>query len=88
MGYNAQMKGKSVVLQIGFCHPVELPLPSGIEVEIVNPTSISVKGVDKQLVGQFAADIRKVRPPEPYEGKGIRYENEIVRQKVGKSLAT
>jgi len=88
VGYNAQLKGNAVVLQIGFCHPVDLPLPAGIEVEIPNPTSIVVRGVDKQLVGQYAANIRKVRPPEPYKGKGIRYDNEIVRQKVGKSLAT
>lgn len=88
VGYNAQLKGKTIVLQIGFCHTVDMDVPEGLDVEIPNPTSIVVKGVDKQLVGQFAANIRRVRPPEPYKGKGIRYENEIVRQKVGKSLAT
>jgi large subunit ribosomal protein L6 len=86
VGYNAQLKGKNVVLQIGFCHPVEMAIPQGLDIEIPNPTMISIKGADKQLVGQFAADIRKVRPPEPYKGKGIRYENEVVRRKVGKAL--
>jgi len=86
VGYGAQLKGKSLVLQIGFCHPVDMPIPDGLELEIPNPTSIHVKGADKQLVGQFAAEIRRVRPPEPYKGKGIRYEGEMVRRKVGKSL--
>lgn len=86
VGYSAQLKGKSLVLQIGFCHPVDMPIPDGLELEIPNSTSIHVKGSDKQLVGQFAAEIRRVRPPEPYKGKGIRYEGEAVRRKVGKSL--
>jgi len=88
VGYNAQLKGDSLVLQIGFCHTVDLPIPEGLSIEVPNPTVIAVKGGDKQLVGQFAANIRRVRPPEPYKGKGIRYENEIVRRKVGKSLGT
>jgi large subunit ribosomal protein L6 len=86
VGYNAQLKGKQLVLQIGFCHPVNMDIPEGLELELPSNTSIVVKGMDKQLVGQFAADIRRIRPPEPYKGKGIRYEGEYVKRKVGKSL--
>jgi large subunit ribosomal protein L6 len=86
VGYNAKLQGKKVVLQIGFCHPVELTPPDGIEVEVPNNTTIVVKGVDRQLVGQFAANIRRVRPPEPYKGKGIRYADEMVKRKERKSL--
>lgn len=86
VGYNAKLQGKKVVLQIGFCHPVEMAVPEGLTVEIPNPTTISVKGADKHEVGQFAANIRRVRPPEPYKGKGIRYADEMVKRKERKSL--
>ena len=86
VGYNAKLQGKKLVLQIGFCHPVEFQIPQGLHVEVPNQTTIVVKGVDKQLVGQFAADIRSVRPPEPYKGKGIRYADEAVKRKERKSL--
>ena len=87
VGYNVRMQGKSLVFLIGFCHPVEMEIPEGLTIEVPNQTSIVVKGFDKQLVGQFAANIRRIRPPEPYKGKGIRYHDEIVHQKVGISLA-
>jgi large subunit ribosomal protein L6 len=86
IGYNAKLQGKKIVFQIGFCHPVELAVPEGLKVELPNATTITVKGVDKQLVGQFAADIRSIRPPEPYKGKGIRYADEMVKRKERKSL--
>jgi large subunit ribosomal protein L6 len=86
VGYNAKVEGKNVVLNIGFNMPVKLPIPQGLTCETATPTQVLIKGADKQLVGQFAADIRSVRPPEPYKGKGIRYEGEYVRRKVGKSL--
>lgn len=86
VGYSAKLQGKKLVLQIGFCHPVEIPVPEGLKVETPNQTTIVIKGVDKQLVGQFAANIRSVRPPEPYKGKGIRYSDEMVRRKERKSL--
>ena len=85
VGYNAKMQGKSLVLQIGFCHPVEMPVPEGLTVECPSNTKITITGVDKQSVGQFAANVRRVRPPEPYKGKGIRYENEQVRRKAAKA---
>jgi large subunit ribosomal protein L6 len=86
VGYNAKLQGKKLVLQIGFCHPVEMDIPQGLTLEVPNQTTITVKGMDKQLVGQFAADIRAIRPPEPYKGKGIRYSDEMVRRKERKSL--
>lgn len=86
VGYNAKLQGKKLVLQIGFCHPVEFDIPQGLSLECPNPTAINVKGADKQLVGQFAANIRAVRPPEPYKGKGIRYGDEQVQRKERKSL--
>ena len=86
VGYSAKMQGKNLVLAIGFNAPVTIPVPAGLTVETPAPTQISVKGADKQQVGQFAADVRAVRKPEPYKGKGIRYEGEFVRRKVGKSL--
>ena len=70
VGWNASVKGQSVVLNIGFCHPVEIALPEGMEAECPNPTAIVLRGIDKQAVGQLAAEIRRVRPPEPYKGKG------------------
>ena len=86
VGYNAKVQGKDLVLNIGFNAPKKLPIPAGLEVEAPQPTNLTVKGFDKQLVGQFAAEIRAIRKPEPYKGKGIRYEGEFVRRKVGKSL--
>ena len=85
VGYRAQLQGSTLVLQVGYSHPVEMPAPEGITFEVPAPTRILVKGADKQLVGQVAANIRKVRPPEPYKGKGIRYEGEQLRRKVGKA---
>ena len=85
VGYRAQVKGNDIDLQLGFSHPTLLPIPTGISVEIEKSTSVSIKGSDKQQVGQFAATIRALRPPEPYKGKGVRYENEFVRKKAGKS---
>ncbi|MEQ8767461.1 MAG: 50S ribosomal protein L6 [Planctomycetota bacterium] len=85
-GYNAKAEGKKLVLQIGFCHPIEFAIEPGIEVKTPGPTKIEIVGADKQRVGQLAADIRRVRPPEPYNGKGIRYEGEHVRRKAGKSF--
>ena len=86
VGFNGKVEGKTLVLAIGFNKPVKLPIPAGITVEAPQPTLLVVKGADKHLVGQFAANVRRVRPPEPYKGKGIRYEGEHVRRKVGKSL--
>ena len=85
VGYKASMSGKTLVLNMGYSHPVEMPEPQGITFEVPSPTRIVVKGIDKQLVGQVAADVRNVRKPEPYKGKGIKYETEVVRRKVGKT---
>jgi large subunit ribosomal protein L6 len=84
VGYRAQLKGKNLELALGYSHPVSIDAPDGIEFEVPQPTEIIVRGIDKQLVGQVAADIRKRRPPEPYKGKGIRYRGEHVARKVGK----
>src|SRR3954470_10414372 len=84
VGYRAALKGTDLELQVGYSHPVTIKPRTGIEFEVPAPTQIVVKGTDKQQVGQTAAEIRKVRPPEPYKGKGIRYEGEYVRRKVGK----
>jgi large subunit ribosomal protein L6 len=84
VGYRAALKGKNLELALGFSHPVPIEAPEGIEFEVPQPTEIIVRGIDKQLVGQVAADIRKRRPPEPYKGKGIRYRDEQVLRKVGK----
>ena len=84
VGYRANLKGKNLELALGFSHPVSITAPEGIEFEVPQPTEIIVRGIDKQLVGQTAADIRKRRPPEPYKGKGIRYKGEQVLRKVGK----
>jgi large subunit ribosomal protein L6 len=86
VGYRAQMQGNKLVLQIGFAHPVEVDVPEGLKVEVPKPTIIVVTGADKQRVGQFAAQIRAIREPEPYKGKGIRYEGEYVRRLQGKSF--
>ncbi len=84
VGYRAQLKGRNLELALGYSHPVAVEAPEGIEFEVPQPTEIIVRGIDKQLVGQVAADIRKRRPPEPYKGKGIRYRGEHVARKVGK----
>jgi large subunit ribosomal protein L6 len=84
VGYRAQLKGKNLELALGYSHPVAIEAPDGIDFEVPQPTEIVVRGIDKQLVGQVAADIRKRRPPEPYKGKGIRYRGEHVARKVGK----
>ncbi len=85
VGYRAQMQGSDLQLSIGFSHPVNVPPPSGIEFEVEGTTRIVVKGINKEQVGQVAADVRKIRPPEPYKGKGIRYLGEYVRRKAGKA---
>jgi large subunit ribosomal protein L6 len=84
VGYRANLKGSTLELALGYSHPVHIETPDGIEFEVPVPTRVVVKGIDKQLVGETAAIIRKQRPPEPYKGKGIRYEGEIVARKVGK----
>jgi large subunit ribosomal protein L6 len=84
VGYRAALRGTDLELNVGFSHPVLLKAPAGITFEVPTPTQVLVKGIDKQQVGQIAAEVRKVRPPEPYKGKGIRYEGEYVRRKVGK----
>jgi large subunit ribosomal protein L6 len=84
VGYRASLRGVDLELNVGFSHPVVLKAPQGITFEVPTPTEVIVKGIDKQQVGQIAAEVRKVRPPEPYKGKGIRYEGEYVRRKVGK----
>jgi len=87
VGYRAQLSGKKLVLQLGFSHPVEYIVPEGITLETPKPTQIVIKGIDKQKVGQAAANIRALLPPEPYKGKGIRYVGEQVRRKAGKAMA-
>jgi large subunit ribosomal protein L6 len=84
VGYRAALRGKDVELSVGYSHPVTVRAPEGIEFEVPQPTQIVVRGASKQAVGEIAARIRKVRPPEPYKGKGIRYEGEYVARKVGK----
>ncbi len=84
VGYRAQMRGQSLELAVGFSHPVTIEPPEGISFEVPAPTQVVVRGIDKQAVGEIAAQIRAVRPPEPYKGKGIRYAGEVVRRKVGK----
>ncbi len=85
VGYRAQMQGSKLVINIGFSHPVEVEPPQGIEFEVPAATKITIKGIDKQLVGNTAAHIRDIRKPEPYKGKGIKYEGEIIRRKAGKA---
>jgi large subunit ribosomal protein L6 len=84
VGYRAQLKGQSLEMAVGFSHPVTITPPEGIAFEVPAPTQVVVRGIDKQAVGEIAAQIRAVRPPEPYKGKGIRYAGEAVRRKVGK----
>jgi large subunit ribosomal protein L6 len=85
VGYRSETDGKALTLIVGYSHPVVMPVPEGLSVEIEKNTIIHVRGIDKQRVGEFAARIRRVRPPEPYRGKGIRYVGEQVRRKVGKA---
>jgi large subunit ribosomal protein L6 len=85
VGYRSQVQGKNLILSVGFSHQVEIASPEGILITVEANTSVTVSGIDKELVGQVAANIRSVRPPEPYKGKGIRYVGEYVRQKVGKA---
>jgi large subunit ribosomal protein L6 len=84
VGYRAQLQGQKLVLALGYSHPIELDAPDGIDFEVPQPTRVVVRGISKQAVGEIAAIIRKQRPPEPYKGKGIRYEGEYVARKVGK----
>jgi large subunit ribosomal protein L6 len=88
VGYQAKIDKKGLVLTVGYSRPVELPPPEGVSVETPDQTTILIKGADKQKVGQYAAEVRRVRKPEPYKGKGIRYENEQIRRKEGKSFTT
>ena len=87
VGYRFTLKGNVLVISAGYSHPVEMEIPEGITVEVPSNTEVTVKGIDKVLVGEFAANIRKVRQPEPYKGKGIRYKDEHVRRKEGKKAA-
>jgi large subunit ribosomal protein L6 len=87
VGYRADVKGKVLNLLLGFSHPIALDIPDGLEVSVDGNTKLSIAGADKQAVGQFAADVRSLRPPEPYKGKGIRYDDEHIRRKVGKAGA-
>ena len=85
VGYRAQKQGKNLVMNLGFSHQVIVPEVDGISIEVPGPNQVIISGADKQLVGQFAADIRKKRPPEPYKGKGIKYAGEYIRRKEGKA---
>ena len=87
VGYRAAVQGHHLDLQVGFSHPTKVSIPEGIQVKVEKNTAIMVTGVDKQKVGQFAASVRAIRPPEPYQGKGIRYKGEYVRKKAGKAAA-
>ncbi len=88
VGYKAELKGKRLQLSLGYSHPIIFAAPEGIKIEVPAPTAILVSGIDKQLVGQVASKIRSFRPPEPYKGKGVKYEGEFVRRKAGKAAAT
>lgn len=84
VGYKAQLKGKTLVLSLGYSHDIEYPIPTGIEMKCEKPTSVLISGADKQLVGQVASEIRAMRPPEPYKGKGVKYIEETITRKEGK----
>jgi large subunit ribosomal protein L6 len=84
-GYRAALDGKKLVLQLGYSHPIEYAVPDGVQVQVDSPTKLTVRGADKAMVGQVAAHIRGFRPPEPYKGKGVRYEGETIKRKAGKS---
>ena len=88
VGYNAKLEGRKIVLSLGFSKPRTLEIPAGLVIETPTATLVVIKDANKQMVGEFAAQIRSIRPPEPYKGKGVRYEGEYVKRKVGKSLAT
>jgi len=88
VGWNASVAGSKLVLNVGFCNPVEIEIPAGVQVNCPSNTQIVVSGPDKQAVGQLAAKVRSARPPEPYKGKGVRYKDEYVRQKAGKSFGS
>jgi len=91
LGYNIKMQGEELILQLGFSHPINVKIPKDIKIEIKNQTNpgiFTVVGIDKQKVGQFAANIRRLRPPEPYKGKGVKYADEVVRRKAGKATAS
>ena len=85
VGYRAQLDGKDLVLNMGYSHPVKMLTPTSLSVKVESPTSVVISGMEKDAVGEFAAKIRSVRPPEPYKGKGIAYEGEIIRRKAGKT---
>jgi large subunit ribosomal protein L6 len=85
VGYRAEVQGQVLVLNLGFSNPIEYPIPGDVSIETDGPTKLTVKGIDKQVVGQVASEIRSIRPPEPYKGKGVKYETEQIRRKVGKS---
>ncbi len=87
VGYRAEMKGSNIQMILGFSHPILFRPPQGVKLETPSPTSIRISGVDRQLVGQVAAKLRAFRPPEPYKGKGVKYENEYIRRKAGKAAA-
>jgi large subunit ribosomal protein L6 len=91
LGYNVKMQGEDLILQLGFSHPINMKIPQGISVDIknqTNPGKLTIIGIDKQKVGQFASDIRRLRPPEPYKGKGVKYADEIIRRKAGKAVTS
>jgi len=85
IGYRAVLQGKNLTLNVGFSHPVVVAIPEGLTVEVPKPTNVIVKGADKHQVGQFAANLRRIAPPEPYKGKGIKYAGEVIRRKAGKA---
>ena len=85
VGYRAEPKGKHVLFTLGYSHPIEFPIPDGIQIDVEKQTNVTVKGIDKELVGQTAAKIRQLRPPEPYKGKGVKYADERIRRKAGKA---
>ena len=85
VGFRAQVQGRAIHLIVGFSHPVVFPLPKGIDAFVEKQTSITIKGIDKQLVGQVSANLRAIRPPEPYKGKGIKYSDEVIKRKEGKT---
>ena len=87
VGYKFQLQGNKLIVQAGYSKPVEIEVPEGIEVEVLNNTEINIKGINKELVGEFAANVRKIRKPEPYKGKGIKYKDEKIRRKEGKKAA-
>jgi len=88
IGYKAQVQGRLLSIALGYSHPIEFPIPDGIEIKVDKQTRLTVSGADRQRVGQVAADIRKLRAPEPYKGKGIRYSDEVIKKKAGKAGKT